>query len=137
VIAERAITATTAQAQPEPTPTTPLSLALSAPAVDLGTFIPGLARDYTGSLTATTTGPAATLRVTDPSATARGHLISDSAALALPLEVRSTSGAFAPLDGAVAIPTAIEFKQSIGENDVLHPGTYSKGLTVTLSVAAP
>ena len=47
-------------------PATPLSLSLSAPAVNLGTFVPGVARDYTGTLTATTSGPAATLRVSRP-----------------------------------------------------------------------
>jgi hypothetical protein len=137
VVAERAVTVTSARAQPEPAPTTPLSLTLSAPAVDLGTFIPGLARDYGGTLTATTTGPAATLRVADPSRAARGHLVSDTAALAEPLQVRATSGAFAPLDSTVTIPTTIEFKQSIGATETLRPGTYGKTLTFTLSTTTP
>jgi extracellular elastinolytic metalloproteinase len=137
VVAERAIAVTTAQAQSAPTPTIPLSLALGAPAVNLGTFIPGVARDYGGTLTATTSGLAATLRVSDPSPNARGHLTSDTAALAEPLQVRATSGAFAPLDSTVTIPTTIEFKQSIGAGETLRPGTYGKTLTFTLSTTTP
>ena len=96
-VAERAITVTTA-AGPDAAAARDAALAHPQRAgVDLGTFIPGLARDYTGSLTATTTGPAATLRVADPSATARGHLVGAAGALAQPLQVRATSGAFAPL----------------------------------------
>ena len=37
----------------------------------------------------------------------------------------------------MTIPTTIEFKQSIGADEALHPGAYSKALTFTLSVAAP
>jgi hypothetical protein len=118
-------------------PPLPLSLSLSAPAVDLGTFIPGVTRDYAGTLTATTSGPAATLRVADPSATATGHLVSPTGALGQPLRVRAASGAFAPLTSAVAIPTTIEFKQSIGDSEVLRPGRYTKALTFTLSVTTP
>ncbi len=52
--------------------TVPATLALSLPgAVSLGTFIPGIAREYTASTTATVTSTAgsATLSVSDP-----GHL---------------------------------------------------------------
>jgi hypothetical protein len=136
-VAERVITVTTGQAQPQPTPTTPLALTLSAPAVNLGTFIPGLARDYSGSLTAITAGPAAVLRVSDPSPTARGRLVSDTAALAQPLQVRAVSGVFGPLEATVTIPTTVEFKQSIGATETLRPGTYTKALTFTLSVSTP
>jgi hypothetical protein len=77
------------------------------------------------------------LRVSDPSPTARGHLVSDPGALAQPLEVRAISGAFAPLDSTVTIPTTIDFKQSIGATETLRPGTYTKALTFTLSVSTP
>jgi hypothetical protein len=136
----RAVTVTGAQLEeppPTPLPSTPLSLSLSAASVDLGTFVPGLARDYAGTLTATTSGPPAALRVSDPSATARGRLVGPAGALSQPLQVRAVSGAFAPLTAAVAIPSTIEFKQSIGEGEVLRPGTYAKALTFTLSVTTP
>jgi extracellular elastinolytic metalloproteinase len=134
IAVERPITVTTPLPQQ---PTAPLTLSLSAPAVDLGTFIPGVARDYTGTLTATTSGSAATLRVSDPSATAPGHLVGAAGALAQPLQVRAADGAFAPLTAAVSIPKAIEFKQSIGDSEVLRPGSYAKALTFTLSVTTP
>ncbi len=89
-----------------------LTLSLSAPAVDLGTFIPGVARDYTATLTATTTG-GGTLTVADRGANP-GHLVGPAGALAQPLTVRGTSGAFAALTGAVAVPGAVEFRQPIG-----------------------
>ena len=73
-----------------------LTLSLSAPAVDLGTFIPGVARDYTAALTATTTG-GGTLTVADRGANP-GHLVGPAGALAQPLTVRGTSGAFARAD---------------------------------------
>ena len=102
----------------------------------LGTFIPGVARDYSASLTATTTG-SGTLTVSDGSATAPGHLAGPAGALAQPLQVRAANGAFAPLTSAVTIPTAVEFKQSIGADEVLRPGAYTKALTFTLAVTTP
>jgi len=39
--------------------------------------------------------------------------------------------------GEVADPIAIAFKQSIGANDALRTGSYSKTLTLTLSTATP
>ena len=116
-------------------PTLALTLSLSAPAVDLGTFVPGVARDYTATLTATTTG-GGTLTVADRGANP-GHLVGPAGALAQPLTVRGTGGAFAPLTGAVAVPGAVEFRQPIGASEVLRPGAYTKALTFTLAVTNP
>ena len=51
--------------------------------------------------------------------------------------MRSASGGFAPLTGAVTIPAAVEFKQSIGADEVLRPGAYTKALTFTFAVSTP
>ena len=132
---EQAVTVTTVQQAPAPGQ--PLSLTLSAPSLDLGAFIPGLTRDYTAALTATTSGPAATLKVADASAAARGHLVSGDHSLSQPLRVLNLDGAFAPSTSAVTIPTRIEFRQSIDEAEALHPGVYAKPLTFTLAVSEP
>jgi extracellular elastinolytic metalloproteinase len=129
--AEQAVVVTT----PQGTTPTPLTLALSAASVDLGTFITGVARDYAASLTATTTG-GGTLTVADTGANA-GHLAGPAGMLAQPLTVRATSGAFAPLTSAVAVPNAVEFRQPIGAGEVLRPGAYTKALTFTLAVTTP
>ena len=114
---------------------TPLSLTLSAPSLDLGTFVPGLARDYTATLTATMTG-GDTLTVADRGVDP-GRLISPAGALEQPLSVRSTSGAFVALTGIVPVPATVEFRQSIGAGEVLRPGVYAKALTFTLAVTTP
>jgi hypothetical protein len=126
---EQTVTVTTAPPAPG------LSLQLSATAVDLGTFVPGVTRAYAGTLTAATTGDG-TVTVTDRGAR-RGYLLSGSTALARPLEVRNTSGAFAALSGAVAIPNAVEFRQRIEAADVLRRGVYTKTLTFTLAPRTP
>jgi hypothetical protein len=91
--------------------------------------------------------------VSDPSATARGRLVNGSFALATPLQAKAasalgTGGALAPLgDGPLTLLTysgpvsndgvTIDFLQSIGANEPLRTGTYSKTLTFTLSTTAP
>ena len=117
-----------------------------------GSFIPNVARDYTASTTATVTSTAgaATLTVSDGSATHTGKLVNGTHALAQPLQVRSGAGAFAALGGAAAPTTLlalgdpvsgeevpVEFKQSIGERDPLRTGRYAKTLTFTLSTTTP
>ena len=69
-----------------------------------GCSCPGVTRDYTASLaaTATSTATAAELTVRDPSATATGHLVNGTHALAQPVQVRATDAAnpdsaFAPV----------------------------------------
>ena len=73
------------------TPAT-LNLTLGA-AASFAPFIPGIAKDYTTSMTATLTSTAAdaTLWVADPSATATGRLVNGAFALAAPLQVAATS----------------------------------------------
>ena len=127
--AEVTLTVTAVQAAPG------LSLQLSTTAVDLGTFVPGVTRAYTGALTATTTGNG-TLTVADSGASP-GYLVSGTTALARPLEVRNTSGAFTPLGAAVTIPKSVEFRQRVEADDVLRPGAYTKTLTFTLAPTTP
>ncbi len=132
-----------------------LELKLGALSTSLGTFVPGVAADYTASLTAsvTSTGGDATLSVLDPSSTSPGHLVNGSFSLADPLQVRATrSGGplspFAPLGaGTVALlgygapvsndPVTIGFKQSIGASEPLRTGTYGKTLLFTASTMTP
>jgi alpha-L-rhamnosidase len=131
--------------------TVPPTLSLGLGTASLGTLTPGVARDYTADLAATVTSTAgdATLSVQDPSATATGHLVNGSFALASPLQVKS-GGAFAPVGGASA-PTAlaswtgpvsndpltVSFKQSIAADEGLRTGSYAKTLTFTLSTMTP
>jgi type 1 glutamine amidotransferase len=127
-----------------------LSLAMGAPAA-FGAFTPGVAKDYTASTTATVISTAgdATLSVADPSANATGKLVNGAFSLPQTLQANG-GGAFAPVGGSAnpttlktwSAPTsnesvAIAFKQSIGANDALRTGTYSKTLTFTLSTTTP
>jgi hypothetical protein len=127
-----------------------LSLTLGAP-VQFGAFAPGQARDYTAATTANVISTAgdATLSVADPSSTATGRLVNGAFSLAQPLQANA-GGAFAPIGGS-SNPTAlktwsgptsneavtINFKQSIGANEGLRTGNYSKTLTFTLSTTTP
>ena len=116
---------------------------------ELGTFLPGTARDYTSTLagTVTTTTPDAALTVVDPSATLTGHLVNGTRGLAQPLQVRGGTGVYAPLTvpqtlaswpGPVTSESiAVGFKQSIGAADTLLRGSYAKTLTFTLSSTTP
>ncbi len=131
-----------------------LALSLDAPG-DFGAFTAGVAIDYQASTTANVISSAgdATLSVSDPSATAPGHLLNGAFSLASALQAQASSplgtgGAFAPLgsgpltlltySGPVANdPVAIAFKQPIAANDPLRTGTYSKTLTFTLSTTTP
>jgi hypothetical protein len=127
-----------------------LSLTLGTPAA-FAPFVPGVARDYTASTMARVLSTAgdATLSVADPSSTNTGHLV--NGAFFLPQKLQAGTGTtFAPVGGSAA-PTAVKtwsaptsnedvavnFKQSIGANDALRTGTYSKTLTFTLSTTQP
>jgi len=108
-----------------------LALTLGAPAT-FGAFQPGVARDYFASTAASVTSTAgdATLTSSDP-----GHLMNGAFSLPSPLEVsfsKSTWSGPASNDGVT-----INFKQSIGANDALRTGAYSKTLTFTLSTTNP
>jgi hypothetical protein len=131
----------------------PATLGLElGPAPTLGPFVPGTAKDYTGTVTATTTTSAAiaSLTVTDPGANP-GHLVNGAYTLPQPLQVRATDAtaqnAFAPLTAPVNLVTytgpvsndavTVEFKQPIGAADGLRTGLYAKTLTVSLSTDEP
>jgi hypothetical protein len=120
-------------------------------------FTPGVAKDYDASTTATviSTANTAALGVSDASATATGHLVNGTFSLPSALQAKATSaaGTSAPMAavGGSAAPTplltyaapvsndqvALAFRQTIGVNDALRTGTYSKTLTFTLSTTEP
>jgi hypothetical protein len=133
-----------------------LSLTLGNPPI-LGPLRPGVAADYTGSMTAQVTSTAgdATLTVADPSDQAPGHLVNGTRALENPVQALATNAAhptsaFAPVTGsanplvlltyAAAIasdPVSVTFKQTISATEGLRTGTYGKTLTFTLSTTNP
>ena len=126
-----------------------LSLTLGAP-INFGAFTPGVARTYNSSTTATVISTAgdATLSVVDPSTNNPGKLVNGAFALALPVEARSGSAAFAAVSGTpLALKTyagpisndqaTLDFQQRIGATDPLRTGAYSKTLTYTLSTTNP
>jgi X-Pro dipeptidyl-peptidase len=126
-------------------------------AAPFSAFTPGLGRDYLTSMSATVTSTAADalLTVSDPSATATGHLVNGAFALPQALQANASSaggvgGDYTAIGGSAA-PTqllayagpvsndsvTIGLKQSIGANDALRTGTYAKTLTFTLSTTSP
>lgn len=108
-----------------------LSLALGAPG-SLGTFAPGVTRDYTATTKATIVSTAgdATLSVSDP-----GHLTNGAFALTSPLVVAlSKSHWTAPTSNE---DVTVAFSQHIDAGDPLRTGTYSRALTFTLSTTTP
>jgi hypothetical protein len=134
-----------------------LSLTLGT-APSFGSFLPATARNYDTALAASLVSTAgdATLTVADTNATAPGHLVNGTFALAQPLQVRAlnaanTASVFAPLSETGApltlltynAPTAgadavtVAFRQAIGASDVLRAGSYSKTLTFTVSTTTP
>jgi uncharacterized protein (TIGR03118 family) len=99
-----------------------LALALGA-APSFGAFIPGVANDYSASLSATITHTAADalLTVSDPSPTATGHLVNGAFALEQPLRASATSpgatgGALAPVGGPANPTTLLTYTGPIGND---------------------
>ncbi|MDA0181780.1 lamin tail domain-containing protein [Solirubrobacter phytolaccae] len=130
----------------------PATLALTIGDASFGTFLPGVARDYTTTLdaTVTSTGADATLSVNDASTTATGRLVNGVHALRTPVQVNANGGTYAPLktdSSPLALASWTEpisvrkvtvgFKQSIAAEDGLRTGSYSKTLTFTLSTTTP
>jgi hypothetical protein len=129
----------------------PATLALTmGPAATFGSFVPGSARDYLATTTATVISTAgdATLSVADPSSVQTGHLVNGTFFLPQALQARANAGTFgtvsdSPLtlltySGPVSnAPVALELKQPIGVNDALRTGSYAKTLTYTLSTTNP
>jgi predicted amidohydrolase YtcJ len=133
-----------------------LSLTIGAPAA-FAPFVPGAANNYTASTNANVISSAgnAALSVADPSPTNVGRLVNGTFALPQPLQAQASSpggtgSTYAPVGGA-ASPTLLTsygapisndtvtlgFRQTIGANDALRTGAYSKTLTFTLSTTAP
>jgi predicted dienelactone hydrolase len=123
--------------------TVPATLSLTlGTAPSFGAFTPGVTRTYTATATATVISSAgdAALSVTDPSTTAPGRLVNGTFSLPTPLLVGGN-----PLPTVVKTwsgpasndPVQIGFSQTIGANDALRTGTYSKTLTFTLSTTTP
>jgi hypothetical protein len=138
--------------------TVPAQLSLSlGPAVSFGAFTPGVGKDYDAFTNATVISTAgnATLSVADPSSTAPGHLVNGTFSLPTALKANPTSAAgtgspLADVGGSTAPTTlltyagpvsndnvTLNFRQTIGANDALRTGSYSKTLTFTLSTTAP
>ena len=128
-----------------------LALTLGSPA-SLGTFVPGVAANYEATMTAQVTSTAgdASLSVLDASSNATGRLVNGAHALQQPLQARANTGAFAPLrtdNGPLTLlnytgpvsanSVTLGFRQSIGANEGLRTGAYSKTLTFTLSTTTP
>jgi hypothetical protein len=138
--------------------TVPAALSLKLDqAPTFSAFTPGVAADYETSMTANVVSTAGdgVLSVSDPSATATGHLVNGTYSLPSPLRTKATSPAgtgfgFANV-GSTASPTqlltyagptsndaaTLQFKQHIGSTDALRTGTYSKTLVFTLSTTTP
>jgi aminopeptidase N len=133
------------------TGTVPATLALTMGApVDFGNFVPGVAKTYGASTTATVVSTAgdATLSVVDPSPNVPGHLVNGAFSLASALKVKAGAAAFADVSGtpltlkAYDAPVSndmvpIDFQQAIGANEPLRTGTYGKTLTYALSTTNP
>ncbi len=133
-----------------------LALSLS-PTANLGAFIPGIARDYQTTVSATVTSTAgdAALTVADPNLTATGRLANGTFTLAQAVQARAVNTAnpstvFAPITGTNTPLTLLSYagpvssdqvtiglRQSIGANESLRTGSYTKTLTFTLSTTNP
>jgi hypothetical protein len=136
-----------------------LSLSVNAASTSLGSFIPGVNKDYEATLGANviSTGGDAALAVADASPTATGKLVNGAFSLPQALQVKASSLSGGPGFGYLPLPSSagtalpllsytgptsndqvsIGFKQPIGSTDALRTGTYSKTLTFTLSTTTP
>src|SRR3954470_1800486 len=125
--APTAVDNTAAHGTVEPT----LSLTLGA-SPSFGAFTPGTARDYSAQTTASvisTAGDAA-LNVSDP-----GHLVNGTFSLPQPLQVAGVPKTWSlPVSNDVV---TLGFKQSIGANDALRSGSYTRLLAFPLSTTNP
>src|SRR5262249_12839536 len=112
--------------------TVPAVLALTVGSASFGSFVPGVAKEYTATTTAnviSTAGDAA-LTVSDP-----GHLMNGAFALPSPLGVEFSKSSWTAPTSNEAV--TITFRQAIGASDALRIGPYSKTLTFTLSTTTP
>ncbi len=156
IVGDTRVSITAADGTASATVPATLSLSLGTGAA-FGAFTPGLGKDYTSSMTAnviSTAGNGA-LSVADPSSNATGKLVNGAFSLAQTLQAKASSAAgtggdYAAVGGSAA-PTSlltyanptsndavtVGFKQTIGANEPLRTGSYSKTLTFTLSTTAP
>ncbi len=125
--------------------TVPATLEFAVGSANFGTFVPGVARDYTttAAASATSTAGEAVLSVTG------GRLTNGELPLSQPLRARAdTSTAFLPVSstpvtllsysGPVSnAPASIELQQSIGATEPLRTGAYATTLVFTLSTSTP
>jgi len=143
-----------AQSQPVSGSVSPALSLTMGPAVALGSFSPGQAKDYTATTTATIVSTAGdgTLSVADPSPTNVGKMTNGSYVLATALQAGATSplgagGALAPVTASTQLLTytgpvsndtvTLTFKQSILAAEALRTGGYAKSLVFTLSTTTP
>lgn len=112
--------------------TVPATLALTVAPASFGTFVPGVADDYTTTTKATVTSSAgdATLSVAGP-----GHLANGAFTLPEPLRVRLARTTWSAPTASEDV--AVTFTQRIEADDPLRTGTYSGTVTFTLSTTAP
>lgn len=110
----------------------PPTLALTVAPARFGTFVPGVADDYTATTKATVTSSAgdATLSVSDP-----GHLVNGAFTLPEPLGIQLARTTWSAPTAAEDV--AVTFMQRIEADDPLRTGTYSGTVTFTLSTTAP
>ncbi|MBE2315847.1 DUF1593 domain-containing protein [Solirubrobacter sp. CPCC 204708] len=143
---QRVIVTVSARATQYPTATVAPVLSLSlGTAPNLGALVPGTARAYTGTSTATVTSTAgeATLSVQDLAPVNAGRLVNGAHALTAPLQVNGGDLATTPLalktySGPVtADATTLTYTQNLLATDTLRTGSYSKALTFTLSTTTP
>jgi Tol biopolymer transport system component len=117
--------------------TVPPVLSLTVGNASFGSFVPGVARDYTASATAgvTSTAGDARLDIAGPD-----HLRNGTFTLPQPLLVddKPLPATLKTYAGPVSNDAVtIAFKQSIGATDALRTGTYATTLTLTLSTTQP
>jgi hypothetical protein len=131
-----------------------LSLTL-VPAANLGAFTPGVTQNYDTTVAATVLSSAgdAALSVSDPGATAPGHLVNGAFAMPQALQAKATNAAnpnsaFAPIGAnpvtlltytgpATNDQVMVSIRQPVASTDGLRTGEYSKTLTFTLSTTTP
>ena len=121
-----------------------LSLSLG-PAPSFGALVPGTAKTYTATSTATVTSTAgdAVLSVHDVSPVNTGKLVNGAHALASPLKVNGGELSGTPLavktyaGPVTSDAVALSFEQAIGATDALRSGSYTKSLTYTLATTTP
>ena len=128
--------------------TVPATLALTlGPPASFGAFTPGVAREYSASTTANVISTAGDARAERRRPERESHGASGQRLVLLPqpLRVRALNAAntaarrLAPsplnllaYDGPISNDAVtLQFRQSIGANDALRTGTYSKTLTFT------